>query len=160
MPKKQLRLPSSTWPPAASRWLHARPARQLSEPTAKERAPMTTSASGGRREALPGTGRSLPGMSENRKIWKSQHRNVGTNRCCVDVHVYTTQEQGLYQRMCVRLYDTYGCANKLLCTYSTSRGRGEAWRGKNRHIGPALAWFDHLFFFLFSLSVYPPPSLA
>ena len=28
VPQKQLRLPSSTWPPAASRWLHARPTQQ------------------------------------------------------------------------------------------------------------------------------------
>ena len=38
-------------PPAASRWFHARPTQQLSHVMAKERAPMTTSASGGRRYA-------------------------------------------------------------------------------------------------------------
>ena len=28
IPKKHLRLPSSTWPPVASRWLHALPTQQ------------------------------------------------------------------------------------------------------------------------------------
>ena len=39
----------------------------------------------------------------------------------------------------VPLYDTYCCTHPLLCTCSASGGRGEAWRGKNRHTGPALA---------------------
>ena len=39
--------------------------QQPSEAPAKERAPMTDSASGGRREPLPGTDRSLPGMADN-----------------------------------------------------------------------------------------------
>ena len=50
--KKHLRLPSSTWPPAASRWLHALPTQQPYDLPAKTRAPMNDSASRG----LPGKG--------------------------------------------------------------------------------------------------------
>ena len=35
IPKKHLRLPSSTWPPAASRWLHALPTQQSYDLPAK-----------------------------------------------------------------------------------------------------------------------------
>ena len=48
VPKKHLRLPTSNWPPAASWWLHALPTQQPYDLRAKQRAPMTTSASGGR----------------------------------------------------------------------------------------------------------------
>ena len=67
IPKKQLRLPSSTWPPAASRWLHASPTQQPSVAPAKKRSPVTNSASGGL-EKVPSRGRvcSLPGVAENR----------------------------------------------------------------------------------------------
>ena len=51
IPKTQLRLPSSTWAAAASRWLHARPTQQPSVALANERAPMTYSASGGHEKA-------------------------------------------------------------------------------------------------------------
>ena len=68
LPKKQLRVPCSTRPPAASRWRDARPTQQPSDAPAKERASMTDSASGGLEKA-PSRGRicSLPGMAENRK---------------------------------------------------------------------------------------------
>ena len=56
MPQKQLQLPSSTRPPAASRWLHALPTQQPYDLPAKERAPMNDSASGG----LPGKGLLTP----------------------------------------------------------------------------------------------------
>ena len=46
--KNQLRLPSSTWLPAASWWLHALPTQQPNTLPAKERAPMNDWASGGR----------------------------------------------------------------------------------------------------------------
>ena len=49
----------------------------------------------------------------------------------------------------VLLYDTYCCTHLVLCAYSASGGRGEAWRGKNRHTGPALA-----------LSAIPSPDSA
>ena len=51
----------------------------------------------------------------------------------------------------------------LLCSYSASGGRGEAWRGKNRHTGPALAWFGPPLLFsvcFFFFPPYPPLSLA
>ena len=64
--KKQLRLPTSTWPPAVPRPCQVPPTQQPSDAPAKERAPMTGSASGGRGKALPGTDRSLPGMAGNR----------------------------------------------------------------------------------------------
>ena len=47
IPKKHLRLPSSTLPSTASGWLHALPTQQPYDLPAKERAPTTTSASGG-----------------------------------------------------------------------------------------------------------------
>ena len=47
VPTKQLGLLRSTWPPAASRWLHALPTQQPYDLPAKERAPMNDSASGG-----------------------------------------------------------------------------------------------------------------
>ena len=47
IPKKQLRLPSSTWPPAASRLLHDLPTQHPYDLPAKVRAPMNDSASGG-----------------------------------------------------------------------------------------------------------------
>ena len=56
IPKTQLRLPNSSWPPAASRWFHALPTQQPYDLPVKERAPMNDSASGG----LPGKVCSLP----------------------------------------------------------------------------------------------------
>ena len=63
----RLRLPTSSWPPAASWWLHAPLTQQPSDEPAKEQAPMTASASGGRGKTLPRTDRSLPGMAGNLK---------------------------------------------------------------------------------------------
>ena len=56
IPKKQLRRPSATGLPSAPQQCHARPTQQPSEAPAKERAPMTDSASGGLEKA-PSRGR-------------------------------------------------------------------------------------------------------
>ena len=137
IPQKQLRLPSPTWPPAASLWLHARPTHQPSVAPAKERAPMTNSESGGRGEVLPGTDRSLPGIAENRKKMEIPALYLYQHMCrCTSLHYTGTTSVPTH----VLLYGTYCCTHLLLCVRTrASGGRGEAWRGKKRHVGPALA---------------------
>ena len=104
---------------------------------------MTTSASGGCREVLPGTDRSLPGMAENcQKKWKSQHCNLGTNACtccCMTrtaVHVY--------------------------CCVRTRRAGGVERRGDAKTVIPAPLWRSSttlgiFLFFLFFSSAIPSP---
>ena len=69
---------------------------------------------------LPGTDRSLPGMKNRKKM--------------------EIPALYLYQRMfCCMIPTAVPGRHLVLCTYWASGGRGETWRGKNRHTGPALA---------------------
>ena len=79
MPKKQLRHPSSTWPHAASRWLHARLTQQPSETPTKERPRLPARRAGALKSRPPGdrSARS-PGWRRVVKKWKSQH-DTGIN---------------------------------------------------------------------------------
>ena len=129
MPKKQLRLPSSTWPPAVSGWRHARPTLQPSVIPAKERAPMTGSASGGRGKVLPGTDRSLPGMAENGKKMEILALYLYQRMCCcTSLHDTGTTSVPTY----VLLYDTYCCTSTAVYVL----GERGAWRGGGRQKRP------------------------
>ena len=99
MPKKQLRLPGSTWPLVASRWLHVRPAQQPSEATAKERAPMTTSASGGVERLSRGRIARSPGWRRVVKKWKSQHCTCCWYKPRHDAYTWGTFLLGIFFEM-------------------------------------------------------------
>ena len=126
--------------------------------TPKERTLMTTSASGGRREALPRTDRSLPGMAENRKRMEIPALYLGTNACCAAVHPCTTQEQTLHQRMCCCMIRT---AVHISCCVRTRRARGVERRGEANTAIPAPLWRGSAYlcyFFVFVFFVRDVPS--
>ena len=152
--KQQLRLPTSTWPPAASQWLHSRPTHQTSVAPAKKRAPMTNSASGGRGEALPGTDRSLPGMAKYRT---NANPSTVVPLATHVQHPCTTNNILTH----VLLYDTYCCTYLLLCT---RRAGGMERRGEAKIAVPPPLWhgsaYNRYFLFLHFGQLYPPPSQA
>ena len=102
-----------------------------------------------------------PGWRRIVKKWKSLHCTCTNARAAVHPSLHDTGTNSVPTH--VLLHDTYRCRHLLLCTYSASGGRREAWRGKNRHAGPALAWFGVqllLSFGAFFLSAMPSPALA
>ena len=92
------------------------------------------------------------------KKWKSLHCTCTNARAAVHPSLHDTGTNPVPTH--VLLYDTYRCRYVLLWTYSASGGRREAWRGKNRHAGPALAWLGEpllLFFGALFLARYALP---
>ena len=82
-PSKQLRLSSSTRPPAASLWRRVPPTQQPYDLPAKERVPCPTRRAGSVVRWPPGdeSARS-PGWRRIVQKWKSQHDTLGINSAC------------------------------------------------------------------------------
>ena len=102
---------------------------------------------------LPGTDRSLPGMSENCKNRKSLHCTRTTTQVLLYIPArhrtkLCTIPVPTHVLLCDLYWNCCTCTAVYVCRYSAGGERGKA-RGKNRHTVPVLGWFGVPLLFLF-----------